>query len=100
VTLDVRAHKAEVAIDGVATDIPMDDMVEVGVFSATPKNGGRGEPLYLRMHRIRSGQQDITVTVPAEPALAGIDPRNLLIDIVVDDNGRPIARVEALPQRE
>ena len=100
VTLDVRAHKAEVAIDGVATDIPMDDMIEVGVFSATPKNGGRGEPLYLRMHPIRSGQQDITVTVPAEPALAGIDPRNLLIDIVVDDNVRPIARIEALSQRE
>jgi len=30
------------------------------------------------MHRIRSGDQTITVTVPREPALAGIDPYHLL----------------------
>lgn len=30
------------------------------------------------MHRIRSGEQTITVTVPCKPALAGIDPYNLL----------------------
>ncbi len=38
------------------------------------------------MHRIRSGQQRITVTVPREPARAGIDPRLLLVDDDPDDN--------------
>jgi hypothetical protein len=33
-----------------------DDLVEVGVFAAA-EDGGSGEPLYLRMHRIRSGKQ-------------------------------------------
>ena len=48
----------------------MDDWVEIGVF-------GEGEP-YREKHRIRSGQQTITVTVPRKPTRAGIDPQNLL----------------------
>jgi hypothetical protein len=38
------------------------------------------------MHRIRSGPQTITVTVPERPARAGIDPRHLLIDVQPADN--------------
>lgn len=38
----------------------------------------RGRPLYVRKHRIRSGEQTITVTVPRKPVLAGIDPYHLL----------------------
>ncbi len=45
-----------------------------------------GEPLYLQMHRIRSAEQTITVTVPRKPARAGIDPYHLLIDWEMDDN--------------
>ena len=37
------------------------------------------------MHRIRSTEQTITVTVPREPARAGIDPYHLL-DWEMDDN--------------
>jgi hypothetical protein len=44
------------------------------------------------MHRIRSGEQRITVTVPNEPSRAGIDPRNLLIDVKPDDNLKEINR--------
>ena len=32
----------------------------------------------MQLHRIRSGEQTITVTVPREPVLAGIDPYHLL----------------------
>ena len=53
---------------------------------AAAGDGGPGEPLYLHMHRVRSGEQRITVTVPREPARAGIDPRNLLIDVEPGDN--------------
>lgn len=60
----------------------MDDLVELGVFAAA----GDGVPPYLRMHRVRSGEQRITLTVPWEPARAGIDPRNLLIDVEPGDN--------------
>ena len=78
VTLDVRARKVVVDEAGIETEVPMDDWVEVGVF-------GEGEP-YLQKHRIRSGQQTITVTVPHKPTRAGIDPENLLIDLETENN--------------
>jgi hypothetical protein len=47
------------------------------------------------MHRIRSGEQTITVTVPHEPLLAGIDPHHLL-DWVEDgdDNNIEVVSIE------
>lgn len=45
-----------------------------------------GRPLYVQMHRIRSGAQTIIVTVPQKPARAGIDPSYLLIDLKMGDN--------------
>jgi ABC-2 type transport system permease protein len=78
VTLDVRARKIVVDEAGVETEVPMDDWTEVGVFD-------EGEP-YLRKHRIRSGKQTITVTVPQKPARAGIDPWHLLSDLGDTDN--------------
>jgi hypothetical protein len=90
VTLDVSAHKVVVDTAGIATDVPMNDLVEVGVFGEE-KDGRRGAPLYLRMHRIRSGEQRIVLTVPRRPAEAGIDPRHLLIDTKVDDNLKSVS---------
>jgi ABC-2 type transport system permease protein len=63
----------------------MNDFVDIGVFA--PGTGdGLGAPLYLQRHRIRSGKQTIRVTVPREPARAGIDPWRKLIDRERDDN--------------
>jgi hypothetical protein len=89
VTLDVKARKVVVDTAGVETEVPMDDLIEVGVFTAA-KGGGLGEPVYLQMHRMRSGEHRITVMVASKPARAGIDPRNLLIDVEADDNLKKI----------
>ena len=64
-----------------------------GVFTAA-KAAGPGEPLCLQMHRMRSGEHRITVMVASKPARAGIDPRNLLIDVEGDDNLKEITRPE------
>jgi ABC-2 type transport system permease protein len=90
VKLEVEARKVAVDTAGVETDIAMNDLIEIGVFA--PAEGDeapgttRGAPLYLAMHRIRTGPQTITVTVPQRPARAGIDPRYLLIDVQPGDN--------------
>ncbi|WP_018478843.1 ABC transporter permease/M1 family aminopeptidase [Pontibacter roseus] len=105
VALDVRAQKAEVDTEGVETPVPLDDMVEVGVYGAG-KDGSAGELLYLELHRIRAGEQRIYVTVPGKPTQAGIDPRNLLIDLDMMDNVRevilkkPAAPAQALHIRQ
>jgi len=85
VSLEVEAHKVVVDTMGTETDVPMDDLVEIGVY-APARAGEEGEPLHRAMHRIRSGPQTITMTVPARPARAGIDPRHLLIDVQPHDN--------------
>lgn len=79
VTLEVQARKVVVDEAGVETEVPMDDLLEVGVFDAGPQ--------YLQKHRIHSGTQTITVTVPQKPSRAGLDPRHLLSDLgETDDN--------------
>lgn len=55
VTLDVQARKVVVNPAGFEIEIPMDDLVEVGVFAGA-QNGRLGEPLYQQMHRVRSGE--------------------------------------------
>lgn len=83
VTLQVRARKVVADSAGVETEVPMDDLVQVGVFGEGEETG---TPLYLQMHRVRANQQEITITVPGKPARAGIDPNHLLIDLEPDDN--------------
>ncbi|MFL5580718.1 MAG: hypothetical protein ACJ8AO_10100 [Gemmatimonadaceae bacterium] len=78
VTLRVRARKQVYDSAGVVTELPMDEWVPVGVFGEGPRHDELGAPLYVQMHRVRSGEQTITVTVPRRPALAGIDPHHLL----------------------
>ena len=73
VTLDVVAKKLRADSIGRETETPMNDLVEIGVF-APGEGDGLGAPLYLKRHRIRSGKQTIRITVPREPARAGIDP--------------------------
>ena len=93
VTLDVAAKKTRADTVGVETEVPMNDLVEIGVF-APAKGDSLGEPLYLTRHRIRSGKQTIQVTVPRQPSRAGIDPYRKLIDRERDDN---VAAVEPGP---
>jgi len=85
VSLDVVARKVVVDEVGHLTEVPMDEPVELGVY-ASAEGEGQGEPLHLRMTRVRSGEQRLTVTVPERPARAGIDPRHLLIDVNPEDN--------------
>jgi hypothetical protein len=85
VSLDVVARKVAVDTQGAETEVAMNDLIEIGAFAARADEE-RGKPLYLAMHRIRSGAQTITITVPRQPARAGIDPRHLLIDVEPDDN--------------
>jgi ABC-type transport system involved in multi-copper enzyme maturation permease subunit len=90
VTLHVRARKVVVDSAGVESVLPMDDWVEIGVFAPGEDDTKQGEPLYLQMHRMVSGQQTITVTVPKKPARAGIDPSRLLIDLKTDNNFKKV----------
>ncbi|HMI42926.1 MAG TPA: hypothetical protein VK516_04845, partial [Gemmatimonadaceae bacterium] len=79
VTMDVRARKIVYDSAGVKTELPIDEWIPIGVFGEAPEgHDDFSAPLYVGMHRIRSGEQTITVTVPRKPVRAGIDPFHLL----------------------
>lgn len=82
VTLDVVASKVRADSGGRETEVPMDDLVEIGIFAA----GGPDEPIYLGRHRIRNGPQTIRIIVGREPGRAGIDPRRRFFDRERNDN--------------
>jgi ABC-type transport system involved in multi-copper enzyme maturation permease subunit len=80
VTLKVMAKKVRADESGAQTDVPMDDLVDIGVL------GDDDTPLYLQKHRVRSGESTFTLEVSGKPARAGIDPVVKLIDRRPDDN--------------
>jgi hypothetical protein len=87
VTLDLQAHKVVIDSAGVDTEVAMNDWIEVGVFASTSGEAQK-KPLYLQKHHLRSGKQTIVLNVPAKPERAGVDPRQLLIDLEADNNIR------------
>jgi len=89
VTFDVDARKVVVDSAGAEAEVPVNEWVELGVFANAKPGESLGQPLYVQKHRIHSGRQTITVTVPGKPARGGIDPYNLL-DWEEGDNIEPI----------
>jgi ABC-2 type transport system permease protein len=99
VTLTLDAQK--VIVDSTAAEIPvaMNEWIDIGVFAPWVGNERSGKTLYLKRHRIRSGEQTIRITVPRRPGRAGIDPNYLLIDFELDDNTKRI-KIEGIRQED
>jgi hypothetical protein len=89
VSIDVVGRKVTADSIGRETDVPMNDLVEVGVFAANDTNR-LGTPLYLQRHRLKTGKQTIVLTVNKPPVLAGVDPFNKMIDRRREDNLRRV----------
>ncbi|QNF34029.1 ABC transporter permease [Adhaeribacter swui] len=83
VTLRVQAQKIVVDSTGLEKEVPMHDWLEVGLYE---EDKDLSDPLYQQMHRIRTGEQTIKLTVPRKPISGGIDPNYLLIDLRLEDN--------------
>jgi ABC-type transport system involved in multi-copper enzyme maturation permease subunit len=85
VTLTVSAKKLRAGELGVEKQLPLDDLIDVGVY------GSDGKLLLLEKRRLTQERTELTLTVAAPPAKAGIDPLNKLIDRRPNDN---VIRVE------
>jgi ABC-type transport system involved in multi-copper enzyme maturation permease subunit len=81
--VDLRFHARKVRADslGAETEVPMNDLIDVGVFGAD-----RDTPVYLAKHRVRPGLNTVRVVVRGRPERAGIDPLHKLIDRRIEDN--------------
>lgn len=70
---------------------PMQDYVEIGVFTEIKKDGKTEEkPLYLKKVRIDSIYNTFKIEVDEKPTAVGIDPYNKLIDTKSGDNRKSL----------
>ena len=94
VELTVGARKVRAGPLGDETAVPMDDLVEVGIFGEDDE-----EPIYLRKFRFTGQPRTFRITVDEWPLRAGIDPLHKLIDRDLDDNVVDIQRRPGTPVR-
>jgi hypothetical protein len=92
VSFEVQARKLYADGKGRETEAPLDEAVDIGVFSAEPGKAGfsAASVLSFGRQRLRSGAQTITVVVDQPPTFVGVDPYNKRIDRNSDDNLVPI----------
>ena len=92
VRFDVDAHKFYADGSGKETEVPMNEQVEVGVFSAKPGDKGFDASKVLLLHPVpvHGPPMPVTVVVDSRPTWVGIDPYNKRIDRNSDDNLTPV----------
>jgi hypothetical protein len=83
VTLTVSAAKRKADGQGAESDLPLNDLIDIGVFNG-PKD--HEKPLYLAKHRLTGKTTNLVIVVDEQPTRAGIDPYNKLIDRNPEDN--------------
>ncbi|GMQ31703.1 ABC transporter permease/M1 family aminopeptidase [Algoriphagus confluentis] len=90
ITLRVKSQKIYVDESGKESDaLYSGDYIDIGVFAQDDldeKGRNRMNPLYLKKHKVKPGETTIKLRVKGVPIRAGIDPYNLLIDRIPEDN--------------
>ncbi len=88
VSFEVEAKKFYADGKGKETEAPLDEAVDIGVFSAEPGRPGytAKSVLAFTRQRIHSGKQAVTLTVAQPPLWVGVDPYNKRIDRNSADN--------------
>jgi ABC-type transport system involved in multi-copper enzyme maturation permease subunit len=78
----LKVNSAKMYADKNGKEVPTDfaQTFDVGVMDA------KGDYLYLKKHNFTQGDNDIVIQVNKEPAKAGVDPLNYIIDRTPDDN--------------
>ncbi|MFT4111207.1 ABC transporter permease/M1 family aminopeptidase [Silvibacterium sp.] len=83
VTMKVQSHKFRANGDGVEQEVPVHDLIEVGVFSGEKDHE---QPIRVEKQWLSGASNTITFIVDQKPTRAGIDPYNKLIDRNPEDN--------------
>jgi ABC-2 type transport system permease protein len=89
VTLTMQARKSRADENGNETAMPMNDYIDIGVFSGKKDHE---KPLYLKKAKFTQEKQTFDIVVDEAPTRAGIDPYNKLIDRIADDNMMDITK--------
>ena len=93
VTLTVEAKKLYASGKGVETVAPLNESIDIGLFTVEPGKKGfdRGSVLVMERRPVRSGVQTFRFVTAVKPTFAGVDPYNKWIDRASDDNLKPVS---------
>ncbi len=88
VTFTVEGKKLYADGKGKETEAPLDEPIDVGMFSEEPGKTGYKKESVLAFERrnLKTGKQTVTLVVAALPKFVGVDPYNKRIDRNSDDN--------------
>jgi hypothetical protein len=89
VTVTVQARKLKSDGNGVETPMPMNDFIDVGLFTGKKDHE---KVLYLKREKFTAEKQTFEIMVDQMPTRAGIDPQNKLIDRDADDNTMDVTK--------
>jgi hypothetical protein len=80
VKLKVSSRKIRSGEIGEETEVSLSDWIDIGVLD------DKNKPLYMQKEMFTQKESEFTLIVDKQPAKAGIDPWNKLVDRIPDDN--------------
>lgn len=92
VSITVEAKKLYVDGKGKETEAPLNETIDIGLFSAKPGDGAfdHSNVLVFERRPVRTGTQTFRFVTDQKPTFAGVDPYNKWIDRNSDDNLKPV----------
>ena len=91
VTAEFECLKTQSDSLGKATDVKLNDWIDVGVFTRNTAHSKQlGEIIFMQKFKFNAKNQKIEFTVDKEPYMLGIDPFNKLIDKDPGDNSMDV----------
>ncbi|MBY0383979.1 hypothetical protein K2X05_02380 [bacterium] len=91
VEMNISSNKVYSDKDGKEEKKDFSQEMDIGILDKNKKY------LYLKKHLIKSGDNKVEIVVKDEPAKAGIDPLNVLIDRNSDDNITNVSLTKSTP---
>lgn len=88
VTFNVEAHKRYADGKGIEKEAPLDEPIDVGLFTVDPGSDAfrPADVLSVQTQRLQSGRRKLTIVTDRKPAFVGVDPYLNYIDRISEDN--------------
>ncbi|MFN9049477.1 MAG: hypothetical protein ACK5YC_15240, partial [Planctomyces sp.] len=85
-TLQIECRKLESDEKGTEREVPFEQAIEIGAFTAAGDHRKYGEALYRKMHQLKSGTNTVVFETAEIPDNVAVDPFFMLIDRNIADN--------------
>ena len=92
VTIDIETRKYKADAKGNETEVPVDDWIDIGAFAKPAKGKKYGRTLYRERLHLAQARSTHTFTAAELPDKAGVDPFQLLVDRIPEDNMKAVTQ--------